>query len=216
MRHFINGQESGDALVVGVVDLYRAGGDLEAPHPLVFTCRNLPDSAGHRVSHTLLVKVCPGSGVALEERLVRTVAAVIKKWSIGVILLADSRAAGLQAALAPIISGVLVCAFLLLNVALGLFGALWQTIGQRRTEIGLRRAVGATSTGISGQFVAETLVITTLAVGLGVLVAAQFPLLGVFGLPAAVFGVGLVLAVVLVYAFAAVCVVQPSWLAAGI
>ena len=109
-----------------------------------------------------------------------------------------------------------MCAFLLLNVALGLFGALWQTIGQRRTEIGLRRAVGATSTGISGQFVAETLVITTLAVGLGVLVAAQFPLLGVFGLPAAVFGVGLVLAVVLVYAFAAVCVVQPSWLAAGI
>ena len=91
VRHFINGQESGDALVVGVVDLYRAGGDLEAPHPLVFTCRNLPDSAGHRVSHTLLVKMRPGSGVALEERLVRTVAAVIKTWSTGGIVLADSR-----------------------------------------------------------------------------------------------------------------------------
>jgi len=216
VRHFTNGQESGDALVVGVVGSYRAGGDLEAPHPLVFTCRNLPDSAGHRVSYTLLVKVRPGSGAALEERLVRTVAAVTKTWSTGVISLADSRAARLQTALAPIIAGALVCAFLLLNVALGLFGALWQTIGQRRAEIGLRRAVGATGPGISWQFVAETLVITTLAVGPGVLVAAQFPLLGVLGLPAAVYGVGLGLAVVLVYVFTAVCAVQPSWLAAGI
>ncbi|MFD1467344.1 ABC transporter permease [Hymenobacter caeli] len=216
VRHFTTGQESGDALVVGVVGSYRAGGDLGAPGPVVFTCHNLADSASHRVSYTLLVRVRPGSGAALEERLVRTVAAVAKTWSTGVISLADSRAAGLQTALAPIIAGALVSGFLLLNVALGLFGALWQTISRRRAEIGLRRAVGATGPGISGQFVAETLIITTLAVGPGVLVAVQFPLLGVFGLPAALYGVGLALAVALVYAFAAVCAAQPSWQAAGI
>jgi putative ABC transport system permease protein len=202
--------------VVGVTGSYRPGGDLGAPTPVVFVRTVLPDSTSTMFSHTLLVRVQPGSGAALEEQLVRTVAAITKTWSTSVIALPDSRAAGLQTALAPIVAVGLVCTFLLLNVALGLFGALWQAIGQRRTEIGLRRAVGATGPGISRQFLAETLVLTSLAVGPGLLLAAQFPLLGVFGLPATVYGVGMVLAVALVYGFAAVCAVQPGWQAASI
>jgi putative ABC transport system permease protein len=214
--HAYNAKEMQEGRVVGVTGSYRPGGDLGAPAPAVFTRANLPDSSSTPFAHTLLVKVRPGSGAALEEKLVKTIAAVTKTWSTSAISLADSRAAGLDAALAPILAVGLVCAFLFLNVALGLFGALWQAIAQRRAEIGLRRAVGATGPSISRQFVAETLVITTLAVVPGLLLAAQFPLLGVFGLPASVYGVGIGLAVVLVYGFAAVCAVQPSWQAAGI
>ena len=209
-------KEKKEGRVVGVTGSYRTGGDLGAPAPAVFVRAVLPDSASTAFAHTLLVRVRPGSGAALEEQLVRTVAAVTKTWSSSAISLADSRAVGLKTALAPIWAVGLVCAFLLLNVALGLFGALWQAISQRRAEIGLRRAVGATGPGISRQFVLETLVITTLAVGPGLLLAAQFPLLGVFGLPAAVYGVGMALAAGLVYAFAVLCAVQPSWQAAGI
>ena len=214
--HSTNPKELSEGRVVGVTGSYRPGGDLGAPAPAVFVRAVLPDSTSTMFAHTLLVRVRPGSGAVLEEQLVRTVAAITKTWSTSVIALPDSRAASLQTALAPIWAVGLVCAFLLLNVALGLFGALWQTISQRRAEIGLRRAVGATGPGISGQFVAETLLLTTLAVGPGLLIAAQFPLLGVFGQPLAVYGVGIGLALALVYGFAALCAVQPSWLAAGI
>ncbi|SFQ32572.1 ABC transporter permease [Hymenobacter arizonensis] len=215
-NHSSNPKEMNEGRVVGVTGSYRSGGDLGAPSPFIFVRTVLPDSNVTMFSHTLLVRVRPGSGAALEEQLVKTVAAVTKTWSTSAISLTDSRAAGLQTALAPILAVGLVCAFLFLNVALGLFGALWQAISQRRAEIGLRRAVGATGPGISRQFVAETLVITTLAVGPGVLLAAQFPLLGAFGLPVSVYAVGIGLAVLLVYAFATVCAMQPSWQAAGI
>ncbi len=211
-----NNNDRQEGRVVGVTGSYRPGGDLGPPRPAVFTRVVLPDTASRMVSHLLLVRVRPGSGAALEEQLVRTVALITKTWSTSVISLTDSRAAGLETALAPIWAVGLVCAFLLLNVALGLFGALWQAISQRRAEIGLRRAVGATGPGISRQFVLETLVITTLAVGPGLLLALQFPLLGVFGLPAPVYAVGMVLALGLVYLFAVLCAVQPSWQAAGV
>jgi putative ABC transport system permease protein len=214
--HSTNPKELSEGRVVGVTGSYRPDGDLGAPAPAVFVRAVLPDSSATMFAHTLLVRVRPGSGAVLEEKLVRTVAAITKTWSTSVIALPDSRAAGLQTALAPIWAVGLVCAFLLLNVALGLFGALWQAISQRRAEIGLRRAVGATGPGISGQFVAETLLLTTLAVGPGLLIAAQFPLLGAFGQPLAVYGVGIGLALALVYGFAVLCAVQPSWLAAGI
>ena len=214
--HSTNPKEANEGRVVGVTGSYRPGGDLGAPTPAVFVRTVLPDSAVTMFSHTLLVRVRPGSGAALEERLVRTVAAITKTWSTSVISLPDSRAAGLETALAPIWAVGVVCAFLLLNVALGLFGALWQAIGQRRAEIGLRRAVGATGPGITRQFVAETLLLTTLAVAPGLLLAAQFPLLGVFGQPLAVYAVGAGLALALVYGFAVLCALQPSWQAATI
>lgn len=216
--HSSNPKEFSEGRVVGITGSYRPGGDLGAPAPAVFVRRVLPDSAAGftMFSHTLLVRVRPGSGALLEEQLVRTVAAITKTWSTSVISLPDSRAAGLATALAPIWAVGLVCAFLLLNVALGLFGALWQAIGQRRAEIGLRRAVGATGPGIRRQFVAETLVLTTLAVAPGLLLAAQLPLLNAFGQPPAVYAVGAAGALVLVYGFAVLCAVQPSWQAAAI
>ena len=214
--HSSNPKELSEGRVVAVTGSYRPGGDLAPPTPAVFVRAVLTDSAVTMFSHTLLVRVRPGSGAVLEEQLTRTVAAITKTWSTSVIALPDSRAAGLETALAPIWAVGLVCAFLLLNVALGLFGALWQAIGQRRAEIGLRRAVGATGPGISRQFVAETLLLTTLAVAPGLLLAAQFPLLNAFGQPLAVYAVGMGLALVLVYGFAVLCAVQPSWQAAGI
>jgi putative ABC transport system permease protein len=58
-----------------------------------------------------------------------------------------------------------VSSFLLINVALGLFGILNVSIAKRRSEIGLRRALGATGRGISRQFVGEMWVLTTVRAG---------------------------------------------------
>ena len=96
------------------------------------------------------------------------------------------------------------------------FLTLLSLVGIGATLMSLLVAVGATGPGISRQFVAETLVLTSLAVAPGLLLAVQFPLLGVFGQPLAVYAVGMGLAAALVYGFAVVCAVQPSWQAARI
>ncbi|MBC8081884.1 MAG: FtsX-like permease family protein, partial [Hymenobacter sp.] len=137
-------------------------------------------------------------------------------WTSSITPLAEERATQLKTGLAPLVALVLVCVFLIINVALGLFGVLWQTISQRRGEIGVRRALGATAGTISGQIVGEILVVTTFGLGLGLLVAAQFPLLGVLGVPAGVYGTAMLLATGGLYALTFVCALYPSRLAAGI
>lgn len=216
LQHAMNKNEKWEGRVVGVVGAYRPGGDLAPPQPVVFRRRVAPTDGTSMFSYTLLVKVKPGAGAALEQQLVRTVTAVTKTWTVSATPLTDSRALALQTSLAPLLAAGIVSAFLLLNVALGLFGMLWQAISQRRDEIGLRRALGATAAAIGWQFVAETLVLTTLAVLPGLFVAAQFPLLGVLGVSAHVYLLGMVLALVVLYAFTLLCTLQPSWLAARV
>ena len=60
--------------------------------------------------------------------------------------------------LVPAIIAIVVACFLIINVALGLFGVLWYNINKRRSEIGLRRAVGASGNSVSKQLVGEALV----------------------------------------------------------
>jgi len=101
-------------------------------------------------------------------------------------------------------------------VALGLFGVLWQTISQRRGELGVRRAMGAPGAAISGQVVGEVLVLTSFGLLLGLLVAVQFPLLGAFNVPSGVYLTAMTMAAAGLYALAAGCALYPSRLAAGI
>ncbi|RFP63355.1 macrolide ABC transporter permease [Hymenobacter lapidiphilus] len=216
LQHALNENEKAEGRVVGVVGSYRPGGDLAPPQPVVFRRRVPPPEGTRMFAYTLLVKVKPGAGAALEQQLVRTVTAVTKTWTVSATPLADSRALALQTSLAPLLAVGIVSAFLLLNVALGLFGMLWQAISQRRDEIGLRRALGATAADIGRQFVGETLVLTTLALLPGLFIAAQFPLLGVLGVSTHVYLLGMLLALVVLYAFTLLCTLQPSWLAARI
>ena len=53
------------------------------------------------------------------------------------------RSSAIEFALVPLVGVGLVAAFLMLMVALGLLGVLWQSVTQRTREIGLRRAKGA-------------------------------------------------------------------------
>ena len=80
----------------------------------------------------------------------------------------------------------------------------------------MRRALGASGAAISGQVLGEILVLTTFGLVLGLLVAAQFPLLGVLDVKAGVYLTAMGLATVGLYALAAGCALYPSRLAAGI
>ncbi|MFD1871776.1 ABC transporter permease [Hymenobacter bucti] len=200
--------------VVGVSGSYRGDGELNEPRPAIFLYVSPQDTA-HALA-TLLVRVQPGSGAALEKKISDDIHAISPTLSSNITPLADQRRVQFKQLLTPpFIMGV-VSLFLLVNVALGLFGVLWLNISQRRAELGVRRALGATAGAISRQVLGEILVLTTFGLGLGLLVAAQFPLLGVFNVKTSVYLAGMALATVGLYALAAGCALYPSWLAAGI
>ena len=209
------GRNGTDYRVVGLIERFRADGDLDEPRPAILMRVSPQDTAWGEAS-AMLLRVRPGAGAALERRMTTEALAIAKGWSVGITALPEQRAARLKRMLTPIVALVLVCVFLVINVALGLFGVLWQTIQQRRAEIGVRRAMGATAGAVSGQILGEILVVTTFGLVLGLLVAAQFPLLGVLDVPVGVYGTAMLLATGLIYGLTTVCALYPSRLAAGI
>lgn len=200
--------------VVGVSGPYRAGGELSEPQPGYFRYISPQDTA--RALFRLLVRVRPGVGGALEKRIADDVRAIGPGWTSSITTLPEQRLTQLKFNLAPPVILAVVCLFLLVNVALGLFGVLWLNINQRRGELGVRRALGASAGAISQQVLGEVLVLTTFGLALGLLVAAQFPLLGVFNVQAGVYLTAMALAAAGLYLLAAGCALYPSRLAAGI
>jgi putative ABC transport system permease protein len=62
-------------------------------------------------------------------------------------------------------------------VALGLTGVVWQSVTQRIREFGLRRAKGATIANVRRQVLIEMVIMTSLALLVGVALLGQLPLL---------------------------------------
>jgi putative ABC transport system permease protein len=87
---------------------------------------------------------------------------------------------------------------------------------KRRGEIGLRRAIGASGRSVSYQLVSEALILATLSLIVGCFFAVQFPLLGVFDLPASVYLIAMLLAVIFIYLLVFGCSLYPGKQAAGI
>ena len=201
--------------IVGVIDDFRKDGEYSAPGEFL-VARNRLDDPSERVSapRVLLVRVRPGTTADFEEKLISRLRAVAPDWTFQSQPLALKRDEARLAYIGPLAAYAVVAAFLLIMVALGLTGVLWLNVTQRTQEIGLRRAKGATILDVQRQIVGEVVVLTTLAVLAGTAVAAQVPLLGLYGeVPPAVYLTGLGLALVGIYALTITCAYVPSRLA---
>ncbi|WP_332367657.1 ABC transporter permease [Spirosoma telluris] len=198
--------------VVGVVDNFKAKGEFMTNKPALFELAK----ANAIWIDTMLIKVKPGTDAAFEAKVVKDIASMMTGWSVEVDYLTDSRKNQHNLVLVPIIIALIVSGFLLINVALGLFGVLNLSIAKRRGEIGLRRALGATGNGISTQFIGEIWVLATFAMLIGLLFAAQFPLLNVFDLQAGIYVVAILIAVAIIYGIVTLCALFPSRQAAMI
>jgi putative ABC transport system permease protein len=207
--------------VVGVVEAYREDGEFDGTRNYAIFRKALataPAAAGasrtDRPPRNLLVKVRPGTDAAFEEALLKRLQAEVPEWSFEVSTLAAMRASNIRFALAPLAAVALVAAFLMLMVALGLLGVLWQNVTQRTREIGLRRAKGAARVNVQRQILGEIAVMTTLALLAGLLVAIQFPLLDIiYFVEPHVYAVGLAVSVSAVYLLTLACAWYPSRMA---
>jgi putative ABC transport system permease protein len=173
------------------------------------------DSNWARWTGTILLKVQPAADAAFEGKLFKSLSNTIGT-SIEIEHLDKKLESKNKIMLIPMIIAFVVGGFLIINVALGLFGVLWYNINRRRGEIGLRRAVGATGNSVAKQLVGEAMVLATISLILGCFFAFQFPLLNVFDLSAGIYLVAIALSVIFIYMLVTICAVYPGKQAAAI
>jgi putative ABC transport system permease protein len=201
--------------VVGVIRDFRQYGEFSGLGGYLFNRTGY--SATDEAPRLLMVKVHPGTTAAFEETLTQKLQGVAKDWSFKVQPLSELRATNHRERLAPVLAVSLVAGFLLLMVALGLTGVLWQNVTQRTREIGLRRAKGATARNIYAQIVGEILMMTTLSLGLAVVLVLQLPFLGILGdVAPRVLVASVLVSVAALYVLTALCGLHPARLAARV
>lgn len=201
-----------DLKVIGVVESFKDKSDFKSPDPAIFTridTGNIKDVAN------ILIRVSPGADAAFEGKVYKLIASM-KSSNLEIKHLSDLRTSKNKETTIPMIIFFIVAGFLIFNVALGIFGVLWYNINKRRGEIGLRRAIGATASSVSGQLVGEAIVLATFSLIIGSFFAIQFPLLNVFDLPASVYLTAQFLAILFIYLLVILCALYPGKQAAAI
>jgi putative ABC transport system permease protein len=204
--------------IVGVLEAYREDGEFDGTRNYAIFRKPLRGSdPKSRPPRNLLLKVRAGAAPDFEERLITRLQAAAPGWSFDVTRLSQMRDDSIRFAVAPLIAIGLVAAFLMLMVALGLFGVLWQAVTQRTCELGLRRAKGAAKVNVRRQILGEISVMTFLALAVGTLVVAQFPLLNIiYFVEPHVYLIAFVISVATIYALTLLCGWYPSHVATRI
>jgi putative ABC transport system permease protein len=199
--------------IIGVVADTKADGDYKPISPAFY--KRMDTAAFNWWGH-ILIRVSSDADAAFESRLSKLLSGLMKNSDLQIKHLEEMRESKNSETLIPMIIALSIAGFLIINVALGLFGVLWYNINQRRAEIGLRIAVGASKSEISKQLVSETVVMSTLSLILGVFFAIQFPLLSVFNLPPQVYLIALLVSILFIYLLVVLCSLYPGRQAAGI
>ncbi|MBI4851037.1 MAG: ABC transporter permease [Acidobacteria bacterium] len=205
--------------VVGLVSDFRDDGELAELKSYMFQRNNLSSTDTEKmllVDH-FIIKLRPGTPAALEEKLVKTFTSIAKDWSFNIEALEDIRYKRMKSTLTPILTASIVAVFLMIMVALGLSGVLWQSVTQRIKEIGLRRAKGATQGKIYYQILGELLVITSIALFVGTIIVIQIPLLGFLNFVSIkVYVITLLISWAIIALLTVICGLYPSSIAANI
>ena len=207
--------------VVGVIEDFRQNGELSSPQNYLFyRIRFDPPNPRASLPERIYVRLAPGTSAAFEETLVKRAMAAAGAWSFEVEPLDAMRVDKLREYTVPLMVVGTIAAFLLLMVGLGLTGVVWQSVTQRIREFGLRRAKGATIRSVRAQVLTEMMIMTSLALIVGVVLLAQLPLLPLPSemrvIPAPVFVASLIISALAIYLLTLLCGWQPSRLATRI
>jgi putative ABC transport system permease protein len=199
--------------IIGVVQDVKTNGDYWPAGSAMF---NRLDTGYLKYTGNILIKVSADADATFESELYKFMTSTFKNSTIGIEHLSEMRDEKNEVTVIPMVIFIIIAGFLIINVALGLFGVLWYNINKRKGEIGLRRAIGASGHNVSYQLVLEAMILATLSLAVGCFFAVQFPLLGVFDVPPSVYIIAMLLAVVFIYLLVFACALYPGRQAAGI
>ena len=208
-----NGDGKSKMKIIGVIQDLKVKGDYSpSGNALYFRV----DTGSFRWLGNIIIKVIPTANAASEARLYKTLANYMKDSNISIEHFTNKRTEINYFNLVPMIIMSIVGCFLVINVALGLFGVLWYNINKRRGEIGLRRAVGATGNSVSRQLITESMILASFSLIIGRFFAVQFPLVNVFNLQAGIYITAMLLAILFIYLLVFLCSLYPGRQAAAI
>lgn len=208
--------------VIGVTGEFRNSGELSGSYNMVFRRLSIDEEASFSRLVTdpfnrILIKVKPGTDVRFEMALMDRLSRIARDWTFRIGTMGEARVSSNKQMLVLPIVLLVICGFMLVNVALGLFGVIWQNINRRRSEIGLRRAVGASSNRIYTQIIGEIMAMVTFGVVLGSFFALQFPMLNIISfIQPEIYITAFILALASIYLIAAGSALYPGWLASKI
>ena len=197
--------------VVGIVEEFRNKGEFMAPVNMMIE-RFVPDPM-HQGGRAMMLRLAPGTPRSFEQALTRQLKLVRNDWSYEIAPLAELRKVQMRGQLVPLVLMSVVACFLLVMVAFGLFGVLWQNTTRRIPEIGLRRALGASAIQIYGQIIAEQMLLSTAAMLLALVLLVQLPITGALGesMNWPVFLGAAALSMGVIYLISLLCSLYPGW-----
>ncbi|MCF7918997.1 MAG: ABC transporter permease [Candidatus Cloacimonetes bacterium] len=201
--------------IIGIVPEFRNASRFSDSRRVFFrqTYHNAENFTDFRESmgQRILLKIPGQFNAASEMALLKKLNKIAPGWTFDVRELnALKNNATMITLLLPIILGI-VSIFMLVNVGLGLFGVIWYQTERRKSEVGLRRALGAPKKQIYLQIIGEAIVLTTFSILWGILFAVQFPLLHVFpSVELITYMQALALAIVIIYGITFFCALYPS------
>jgi len=198
--------------IIGVVRDVKANGDF---HPAGNAMISLQDTGLLKSTSNILIKVRGSADARFESELYKFMTNAVKN-AVEIQHVDEMRVSKNKETIIPMIIFIIISVFLIINVALGLFGVLWYNINNRRGEIGLRRAIGGTGSSVSYQLVLETLILATMSLIVGCFFAVQFPLLDVFNIPTSAYIIAMALSVIFIYLLVFTCSLYPAKQASGI
>lgn len=201
----------GENKIIGVVDEYRYPGEFEEDHQIVFINKEYTENRDFAV-----LKMKPNTNSAFEEKLSQIVNSTTKSTGSIIINLSKRRTEKGRTSWLLLIGLLSICGFLCLNVALGLFGVLSYGISKRKSEIGLRQALGAHGFDITKQFIIEILILASIAIIIGVFFAIQVPFLKLTEYPDRFFYMAILYSIGIILALVFFCALFPSLQAAKI
>lgn len=199
--------------VIGVFSDFRQDGELSPLENYAFFRQDEAKKDGFPLT-IFLIRLRSGTPRAFEEKLITQFQSVAKEWSFEAQFLADMRESKMKMYLVPLAAAGSIVTFLMLMVALGLIGVLWQSVTRRTREIGVRRAFGATAGNVYLQILGELLAVTTVSLVAGTAVVGQLPLIDIFGfIQGKVFIYSLLASIGIMYVLTLICGLYPSWIA---
>jgi putative ABC transport system permease protein len=203
--------EDYDGRVVGVISTFREDGEFAAAVPYMFENADHPAT---RRQTGFLVRLSPNADAGTERAIAEQLQVVGPEWTFDLTPLGEIRDRAARNTFGPMIVASLAAMFLLATIGLGLTGVVWQNVARRTRELGLRRAIGASSRSVLGQIILEVVVLCAVGVTGGLVVLVQLPLFGFDAIvPTPILAGGAALGATVVLGLGALCALHPGRLA---
>ncbi len=162
--------------IVGVFKSFKQQGDFSEAFPYLFKPYILEEGRQSGI-YFIQLTFNQAKTADYEEKLLKILKGVAPSWEFEIRTWKAQRDAHIKEVLIPLIIMSIVVGFLLIMVAMGLFGVLWQNINRRTQEIGLRRAIGASKNSIQLQIIGELLIVALFGMTIAFFILVQLPIL---------------------------------------